>query len=184
MRNDTQSAHLSQEYRSQLSKLVGRNFWCLYAAPFEINTRDTIICSFWVGIPIDDHHIIIIKNEDYFVTRYVFLNYYSISIQLRSWYNNTPHEESWSFMHIVKENSISQLRLKSIEIYELRADDENMRGDIDTVIYDKALVFCREEGLRICLRLEDSIAAKFEILINKDQINSGLSGLVLRETIS
>jgi len=184
MPSDTRSAEISKEHVKQLSRLIGLEFWRIYAGSFEVDSRDGILRSFWVGIPASERNILVIKNENYFVTQNVLLNYFDITVTEELWKPETPQEQPWSFLRVAHKDGASPPILSSIEIYRETSEDENMLGDRDSVTYDKALLFCADNDLRICVRLEDTIAARFEILINSDQINTGLSGLSKRHTIA
>ncbi len=163
--------------------------WLACSSSLEISTIDHIPVAPEVVLPIGESDFVVMANDGFYDSPVAHISYYSIAItrssapaELEISYNGRAASFGSGVSHIAFHNpsTAPKLRIRRVEIYEVAVDESNLLDEHETVKYDKAICLYREDGMRICFRLEDSIRAFFQVLLTEAQIAEGLNNLSLR----
>lgn len=184
--------YLSQSSVSALRSILGKNVWLACSSSLEMSTIDNILVAPEIVLPVAENGFLVMANDGFYDSPIAHVSYYSIGIawsrnpsNLEISYNGRAASFGAGVSHIAFPHldRNPRLRITRIEIYEAVVNDANLHDEHETVRYDKAICLYREDGMRICFRLEDSIRAFFQVLLTDAQISVGLGELSIRATL-
>jgi hypothetical protein len=183
--------HLSPSSVAALRSVLGKNLWLVCSAAFEVSAIDNILIAQEVVLPIEENGFLVMANDGLYDSPVAHVSYYSIGIArsvVPAGLNMSYDGRAASFgsgvshLNVPHASSATKLRVTRIEVYEAVIHEETISGNHETVCYDKAICLYREDGAKICFRLEDSIRAAFQILFTDAQVSERLKELHLRST--
>jgi hypothetical protein len=162
-------AKISQEGISALRKLLGVNVCRIFSPGLDV--YDHLLSTPSLSIPVDGNGYVIVENS-WMETPKEYIDYWQISVHS----SQQPKDikvATVEGIENVMQFPVSSINLQQashiVRIYIYEAEWEDPECE-ESVLYDKGVVFEREDGSRFCIMANESIADLLEFTKDEEEI--------------
>lgn len=174
-------ARISEEGISALRKLLGVSIYQLFSPALEVHDR--FITSPNFSLPLCGNEYLIMQNS-WLETPKEYIDYWSISAHCSTLPKDIKvvmEEKGQVIVHPVScIYLLPASRIVKISIYEAKWSDSECE---ESVVYDHAVVFHPENGIRFCIMANQSIADLLDFTNHAEAIELIVQGHTCRKEI-
>ncbi len=163
-----------------LRKSIGEYIQHIKSGGFEIRLENDFIQSSTISINLDCEKYLTISN-DWADTPIEYTNYYFLKVRIEKKPVNirTEYDEEWGWDVITSPHSSISFGASSL-VSEILVFEKNFIGESETVNFDSAILFKREDGIKFLIKTVDDISGELKIVLEEKHIEKELEGLTER----